>query len=84
VEAAERRVYIQIMVQSTKKAPFAPPSADDTLTAEQNTALLQSIARSEAQYQARETIPGKEVFAWLRSWGTKRETAPPVRKSRQV
>lgn len=51
------------------------------LTPEQQAALLQSVAEGEAQYAAGEAIPGDDVTAWLRSWGTKDELPPPGRKA---
>ncbi len=47
------------------------------LTPTQRAALLQSIARGEEQYLAGEAIPGDEVLAWVRSWGTENELPPP-------
>ncbi len=47
------------------------------LTPKQRAALLQSVARGEEQYLAGEAIPGAEVLAWVRSWGTENELPPP-------
>jgi predicted transcriptional regulator len=72
------------MVQRMKFAPPIAPAAADNLTAEQNAALVQSIARGEAQFQAGEGIPGEAVFAWMRSWGTENELPRPARKTRRA
>jgi len=67
-----------------KFAPQPAPVAADDLTAEENAALVQSIARGEAQFAAGEGIPGEAVFAWMRSWGTENELPPPARKTRRA
>lgn len=53
---------------------------DWNLTPEQHKALMQSIARGEAQFKAGKAISGEEVSAWLRSWGTPNELPPPKSK----
>ena len=75
--------YIWGMVQRIYTAPEPAPVVEDSLTAEQNARLLQSIARGEAQFQAGEGIPGDEVFAWLRSLGTEKELPRPRREPRR-
>jgi predicted transcriptional regulator len=60
------------------------PASDNTLTAEQKAALVQSVARGRAQFAAGEAITGEEVSRWLRSWGTENELAPPTRKTRRA
>jgi predicted transcriptional regulator len=67
-----------------KFAPQPAPVSADDLTAEENAALVQSIARGDAQFQAGEGIPGEAVFAWMRSWGTENELPPPARKRRRA
>jgi hypothetical protein len=62
----------------------ASPAADELgLTPEQKAALLQSVARGEAQYLASEAIPGAPVLAWIRSWGSQTPLPAPARKGRR-
>ncbi len=86
VTGAARR-YILGMVQTTnlgsRPVPASPVGDDLGLTPEQKAALLQSIAQGEAQYQAGEAIPGAEVLAWIRSWGTENPLPTPTRKTRR-
>lgn len=82
LETGGRKGYIWGMVQTKKAATSPAPVADDALTAEQNAALAQSIARGEAQFQAGEGFPGEAVFAWMRSWGNENELPAPTRGDR--
>jgi len=66
-----------------QQAPASPVVDDLGLTPEQRAALLQSIAEGEAQYQAGEAIPGAEVLAWIRAWGSEKPLPIPTRKNRR-
>jgi predicted transcriptional regulator len=68
------------MHDDTKK----PPVFGETLTPEQETALEQSIAHGEAQFQAGEGIDGEGVFTWMRSWRTDNELPAPTRTTHQA
>jgi predicted transcriptional regulator len=75
------------MVKTSKigARPVAESTVSDELglTAEQRAVLLQSIAQGETQYQTGEAIPGADVLAWIRSWGTKKPLPTPTRKTGQ-
>jgi predicted transcriptional regulator len=74
--------YVYGMDEST---PFhaqqdsVSPELDELgLNPAQRAALLRSLERSEAQCLAGETVPGEEVLAWIRSWGTENEFPMPT------
>jgi len=75
--------YVRRMDEIIKsdQPPFA--LGGEALTPAQMAALMRSFERGEAQFLAGEAIPGEDVFAWLRSWGTAHELPPPGQKSDQ-
>lgn len=52
------------------------------LTPEQKAALLKSAERAKARHEAGGSIPGEDVFAWMRSWGSTNELPQPQPKPR--
>jgi len=74
---------VHIAKLSSQPTPDASVVDDLGLTAEQKSGLMQSIARGEAQYQAGEAIPGADVLAWIRSWGTEKPLPTPAKKLRR-
>ena len=76
--------YVLSMVKIMKPAPAATLQAEGDLTAEQNAALMQSVARGRVQFEAGEGIAGKDVSRWLQSWGIAEELPAPTRKSRKA
>jgi Flp pilus assembly pilin Flp len=71
------KAYIQNMAQTTNLGLLQTspgPVVDELgLTPSQKAALLQSVERGEVQYLAGGAISGKDVLAWIRSWGSDHE-----------
>jgi hypothetical protein len=82
-----RTRYIRGMDETTNVGFLQTPASlgvdNLDLTPEQKATLLQSMALAEAQYQAGDAIPGADVLAWIRSWGSKTQLPTPTRKIRR-
>ncbi len=75
--------YIRRMDEIMKSDQPAFAIAGDELSPAQTAALMRSLERGDGQFLAGEAIPGEDVFAWLRSWGTAHELPPPGQQSDQ-
>ncbi len=80
--AAKADAYTVVMAYTNNIT--CPPSVNSSAMAElglspqQENQLLLSVARAEEQYKAGEAVPGAEVLAWIRSWGSDNPLPPPA------
>jgi hypothetical protein len=86
--AKANKGYIRNMVQTSRVDSGPVPNADNAdelgVTASQKAVLLKSIAEGEAQFQAGAAIPGADVLAWIRSWGTAKPLPVPRRGNERL